>query len=594
MNPGTDASPPAPRQLIVLCDGTNNNLTGAERDTHVVLLAELLREHPDAARLVFYDPGVGNPGQVPGTTLWDKLLRQYQRLEGLAFGRGVFHNIAEGYLFLMRHWRDHDEDQIWLFGFSRGAFTARSIAGMVNRFGILAPRMESMVPTLLHLYFADDSAQVRAISQQATRLFALDAQRRPRLHFVGVWDTVATVGTWPFGLRIKAQPTLQGKHFVHVRQALALDEHRAQFIPRAYAQDNGPTTLAGSEAGSVEQLWFRGAHCDVGGGYAPLDSALARAPLAWLLAEAVRCGLRLRDDQGQPLDSEARVEHAAARTFERTSGQPDPVAGGQAQPLVHCQLRETPLWALSGMALRDTRVAAIDDAPPVPVRMAEHASVARWQPAFPRDTAWRSARPPLHWWLALVLCGLFLLALGQMQTGLPPGHIDAWASVRLWFTEALPYLRENAAFQRWQLTAWVSLDEGWWRALGRFASPRTALAWDLAFIASYAVVLSFAVSRAFAHAARFNRVGQAVPPWLNRLGWALPLLVIADLGENAVSWLAITLGHHEQWLLSWFARAAMAAASVVKFVGLAGVLALVIGQRWLQPSHRTQEPSPAR
>jgi len=136
------------QQLVLLCDGTNNNLTGGASDTHLVTLAELLRADPDADRTVFYDPGVGNPGEVPGITLWDKARRLFERIDSLAFGRGVFDNIAEGYLFLMRHWRSHD-DQIWLFGFSRGAFTARSIGGLINRFGILEPHLESLVPTLL-------------------------------------------------------------------------------------------------------------------------------------------------------------------------------------------------------------------------------------------------------------------------------------------------------------------------------------------------------------------------------------------------------------------------------------------------------------
>src|SRR5262245_40757095 len=271
------------RQLVLLCDGTNNNLTGAENDTHVVALAELLRADPDAERVVFYDPGVGNPGELPGTTAWDKARRLAERIDGLAFGRGVFDNIAEGYLFLMRHWRDAD-DQIWLFGFSRGAFTARSIGGLVNRFGLLEPHLEAMVPTLLHLYFSDATPRGDAIARQATRLFAEAPRRLPYIEFVGVWDTVQTVGTWPFSLRIKAKPTLRGKQFVHVRQALALDEHRAQFVPRAYAEDNGPIAAAGGRQGSVSQLWFRGAHCDVGGGYRLADSALARAPLVWLVS----------------------------------------------------------------------------------------------------------------------------------------------------------------------------------------------------------------------------------------------------------------------------------------------------------------------
>jgi len=245
------------RQLVLLCDGTNNNLTGVASDTHVVALAELLRTDPDAERVVFYDPGVGNPGEVPGITAWDSARRFFERIDGLAFGRGVFDNIAEGYLFLMRHWRGAD-DQIWLFGFSRGAFTARSIGGLVNRFGILEPHLQPLVPTLLHLYFSQATPQGDAIGQQASRLFAPAPQRRALIEFVGVWDTVQTVGLWPFSLRIQAKPTLKGKRFVHVRHALALDEHRAQFVPRGYAEDNGPLPAAdgrGWKYFSPENCW---------------------------------------------------------------------------------------------------------------------------------------------------------------------------------------------------------------------------------------------------------------------------------------------------------------------------------------------------
>ncbi|KAK6021179.1 hypothetical protein OSTOST_13157 [Ostertagia ostertagi] len=90
-----------PRQLVLLCDGTNNNLSGRHSDTHVVLMAELLRLFPDAQRLVYYDPGVGNPEQLPGTTVMDKVHRALDRIDGLAFGRGLYDNVAEGYRFLM-------------------------------------------------------------------------------------------------------------------------------------------------------------------------------------------------------------------------------------------------------------------------------------------------------------------------------------------------------------------------------------------------------------------------------------------------------------------------------------------------------------
>ena len=101
MHPNPDQ---APRQLVLLCDGTNNNLTGRRNDTNLVKLAELLAASPDAQRLLCYDPGVGNPGELPGATTWDQLQRRLERIGGLAFGRGVFENMAESYLFLMRHY----------------------------------------------------------------------------------------------------------------------------------------------------------------------------------------------------------------------------------------------------------------------------------------------------------------------------------------------------------------------------------------------------------------------------------------------------------------------------------------------------------
>jgi len=552
------------RQLVLLCDGTNNNLTGGANDTHLVTLAELLRADPDADRTVFYDPGVGNPGEVPGITVWDKARRLFERIDSLAFGRGVFDNIAEGYLFLMRHWRSHD-DQIWLFGFSRGAFTARSIGGLVNRFGILEPHLEPLVPTLLHLYFSESTPRGDAIGQQASRLFA-PPQRRPFIEFVGVWDTVQTVGTWPFSLRIKAKPTLRGKRFVHVRQALALDEHRAQFVPRAYAEDNGAFTAADDKPGSISQQWFRGAHCDVGGGYALADSALARTPLVWLVTQAVQCGLHLCHER-QPLNTEAATALAVADVVKNASGRPDLVAAGQATPLVHCQLQSTPLWALTGMTLRDSRVAALDDGPDVPVRMAEHPAVAAWPAKFPDDSVWRHPGLTGWWWLYLVLTLGLAIALGQLLVG-----GDGLDPVR--------NLQANGRFQLWQLTAIVQGD--WWSRASQFASPRWAVVWDFALIVCYAYVLATLAARAFAHAAAFNRLHRAVPKVLKVLGWALPVMVFADVAENLFTWLTLTLGHNTLWLLAGFTRLGMALASLVKIAGLVGVLVLIVGWRALR------------
>ncbi len=234
------------RQIVVLCDGTNANLTGGRSDSHVVTLAELLAAHPDSDRMVMYDPGVGHSATLPSAGMWDKLHRWWTRLEGLTQGRGVFENIVEGYAFIVRHWQPGD--QIFVFGYSRGAFTARSIAGLVNRFGVVRAGSESVFTTLLSIYLSGEKPGDPS-SQQAIRLLTPEDARKVRIQFVGVWDTVEAVGLPPFRARISVAPTLANKRFMHVRQALSLDESRRMFRPRVYEQPDGEFDTAFGDRG---------------------------------------------------------------------------------------------------------------------------------------------------------------------------------------------------------------------------------------------------------------------------------------------------------------------------------------------------------
>lgn len=565
----------SPRQLVLLCDGTNNNLTGRRSDTHVVLLAEVLREHPDANRIVYYDPGVGNSGQLPGTTVMDKLDRLTDRLGGLAFGGGVFDNIAEGYCFLMRNWRPGDE--IWLFGFSRGAFTARSIGGLVNAFGILDPQLETLVPSLVAAYFSEDSKDRQAIRAQITRLFAQgdDPARRPFVHFVGVWDTVASVGLPPFDLRMRTTPSLKGKHFRHVRHALALDEHRAQFKPRAYAEDDGPVTLAGGATGSLQQRWFRGSHCDVGGGYHFDYSTQARAPFAWMLAEAAACGLRL-PGTAQPL-RESDVLSIVAK-LDPPDYQPQPARLGS-------ETWATPLWAVTGLAVRDTARASMDDVPDIPVKMDVHPSASGWAYAFPLGTVWTG-----HWgwhqWLgiavALLLVMFMPLALGQLLLG-----GSGWPGL----AGACDYLAANLHLQRWQLGLFSPHDQ-WLQQLDAIAVTRgaaaTAIAWDFLLVGAWGFVLAHAVTPAFAFLAGLVEYGKTQPRLVNTLGWMLPVALGAGLAENTFTLLALAAASLDWNLLLWPLRALLLLAALAKWVGLAGVLLLLVagGLSWVRSLFR--------
>jgi uncharacterized protein (DUF2235 family) len=575
------------RQLVVLCDGTNNNLTGKRSDTNVVKLSALFAADPHPQRIVFYDPGVGNSGELPGATWWDKLRRELGRVNGLAFGRGVYENMLECYLFLMRHYRPGDE--IFIFGFSRGAFTARSVAGLVNQFGILRPHMESMLPNLLHVYFADrkgpkNKARFDAIAEQVSLHFAEGAAREVDIQFVGVWDTVASVGLPPFHAKFTALPTLAGKKFVHVRQALALDEHRLQFKPRLYAEDNGSFKTKSGREGTVEQLWFPGSHCDVGGGYEVKDCELSDTALAWLVSEAVqRGGLWLAAD-GRPLGAEAEVQ---ARLHAKHAA---PLPG--RTPRVRSQLRESAVWAVTGMCVRDTDRVVMDDGPPHAVRTDEHPSVESLKLNAGQHGPWVGAWPPALVWIAAALIPLYVLALGQLLDGAPQTQ-TLWGDLVIAWQSMGGYLAANEAFQRWQLTGWVSkawplslLSDPWaiasWFAVdkgslvpGEFKSPRWALFWDIGFIACYAIVLSWAAACSFGVIAGLRRLGHATPPWLNALGRALPVMVFCDLGENLMTWLALTAGQHEVVMLAIATHVAAAALSVGKFAGLVGVLVLI-------------------
>ena len=122
-------------------------------DTNVLKLVQHLSSHASDRRIVYYDPGVGSPDSAPPTGLVDGLQRQWDRISGLASGTGIYDEVAQGYLFLMRNWTGA-QDRIYCFGFSRGAFTARAIAGMVNLFGIVRPENEALLPMLVRIYFS--------------------------------------------------------------------------------------------------------------------------------------------------------------------------------------------------------------------------------------------------------------------------------------------------------------------------------------------------------------------------------------------------------------------------------------------------------
>lgn len=567
----------AARQLILCCDGTNNNLTGGWNDTNVTKLSDLLE--PEAhGQLLYYDPGVGNPAELPGASITDTLSRRWERLHGLAFGKGVYENIAEAYLFLMRHYRPGD--QIFLYGFSRGAFTARSIGGLVTQFGVLRPEMEGLVHTLLHVYFSDrekGGAEYQRIRAQINDMFCSGDTREAPVWFVGVWDTVASVGAPLLKRTITASPTIAGKRFRHVRQALALDEHRRAFEPRPYYVD--PNHDYAAHGQSIKQLWFAGAHCDVGGGYPHPEARLSHDALLWMLQESLDCGLRLPP---MLLSAQGEIDAAAVLTGLR---RPREQAAAGA-PLVHSEAYDNPIWALAGLKQRDTHQVQDPAGQALPVTPQEHPSVAQHRLAFPRDTAWARPRSTARMLLALAGAALFWAWAGALLTGAVSTDVSLWQNLLALAGDIGAKWDANRALADWQLQ-WLLQCRGAleWNTPGHCLGDRLpalparvggALLADLGLIACYAWLLAYGVTWAFARVAAVRRAAARRSTLLDALGMCLPLMVGADLLENLFTWIVVS------WLPSrllpgaeLLAAAVMSLAALAKWAGLVGCLALI-------------------
>ncbi|WP_426689540.1 DUF2235 domain-containing protein [Rhodanobacter ginsengiterrae] len=282
------------RRLVLLFDGTWNK---PESNTNVERLRRLIAP-ADAAghmQLVNYIPGVG-------------VTRGLTHLLGGAFGYGLSGNVIDGYRWLCEHWQPGD--QLYLFGFSRGAYTARSLGGLIRKCGLLRCGNDESVAK------ADVAAAYDFYRDAASKPddplaveFRADHSVEIDVHFIGVWDTVGSLGipdtaSWfPYArARYQFHDTELSKIVKYAYQALALDEHRGDFAPTVWTRNpftvkpGESLTTKKNEQIEIEQRWFIGSHADVGGGN-DRDGAgrqpdpLPDLPLAWLQRKAIDAGL---------------------------------------------------------------------------------------------------------------------------------------------------------------------------------------------------------------------------------------------------------------------------------------------------------------
>jgi uncharacterized protein (DUF2235 family) len=260
------------KNVVVCCDGTGNEY--GDRNTNVLKLYSVLPFN-DREQVSFYDPGVGTFSLPGALTVPMKLVT---KVFGLAFGLGISQNIADAYQFLMRTYEEGD--RVYLFGFSRGAYTARAVAAMLYKVGLLDTRDDNLIPYALKMFKYERRSE---ITNGFRKIFSRDCP----IHFLGLWDTVSSVG-WIYD-PLTLQFTSQNPSVRTVRHALSIDERRCFF-----RQNMWETPGAGQD---VQQVWFAGSHSDVGGSYPEKESGLSQIALRWMIREAKASGLRIDDQQ---------------------------------------------------------------------------------------------------------------------------------------------------------------------------------------------------------------------------------------------------------------------------------------------------------
>lgn len=247
------------KRIVICVDGTWGT-PEVRFPSNVVLAARsiLPRTAGGTDQVVFYDWGIGTDDG--------------RKFFGGATGKGIDKNICDAYRFLVYNYTPGDE--IYLFGFSRGAYTVRSLAGFLNKFGILPKYLAHKIPQHYEMYRKSgqwpDRSQPEVIP--------------PKIKFLGVWDTVGSLGiplltSW----RYRFHDTWLNENIENAFHALAADEDRRTFQPSLW------TVLPGRK--NTEQRWFKGRHSDVGGGSGELP--LSTHTLFWLLKKAADCGLEM-------------------------------------------------------------------------------------------------------------------------------------------------------------------------------------------------------------------------------------------------------------------------------------------------------------
>jgi uncharacterized protein (DUF2235 family) len=270
------------KKIAIFCDGTWNT-PDEEKDgklcqTNVVKMANALSTHSRDGKiqLLYYDTGIGSAGSIN------------KRIFDGATGSGISEKILQAYRFLINNYEPGDE--LYFFGFSRGAFTVRSLSGLIRNSGILKKDNLSLIDKAYSLYHSrkpmHNPHEVESVLFRKT----FSVEESTIIHFIGVWDTVGALGN-PLYLhsllsrKNEFHDTDLSTRIRYAFHALAIDEKRKNFNATLWHQQEN----AGKQV--LEQVWFAGVHSDVGGGFPESESGLSDISLQWMLGKAESCNL---------------------------------------------------------------------------------------------------------------------------------------------------------------------------------------------------------------------------------------------------------------------------------------------------------------
>ena len=283
------------KRLVVCTDGTWNSRDAAGADgsglTNVARFERAVAPQDAQGTLqhTFYHAGVG-------VGPW------YEKMLGGAFGVGLSRNVQACYSWLVALYEPGD--QLFLFGFSRGAYTARSLAGLIRNCGLLKPEHRARVEEAYNLY-RDRRPDTHPSADRAIA-FRQRYSYEPRIHCIGVWDTVGSLGVptsgpvgWFTRQKFGFHDVTLSARVDHAFHALAIDERRKPFAPTLWEIPDSDVTPDRTQR--VEQMWFAGVHSNVGGGYP--DVGLSNHALRWMLDRAQSAGLALKPDVVDALEA---------------------------------------------------------------------------------------------------------------------------------------------------------------------------------------------------------------------------------------------------------------------------------------------------